>query len=418
MKKPILLLAIVSLIALASILAGCATQPPSGVTPTPTPAVTTPAVTGTPVAGATYSEAAVNLKDGMRKLWTDHAVWTRLYIIESLNNSDAAAPAAARLLKNQDDIGDAIKPYYDEAAGNQLSILLRQHILIAVNIINDVKAGNTTAQAADEALWTQNADQIATFLAAANPNWPKATLQSLLYTHLSTTKAELVARYTKDYPGDVAAWDAVYNHILVMADALSDGILKQYPGKFAGPAVYTQSQLDLESGMRKLWTDHAFWTRLYIIESLNDSPAASSAAGRLLQNQADLGNAIRPYYGDAAGNQLTELLTTHILIAVDIIDNLKAGNATAQAESEAIWAQNGNQIADFLASANPNWSNTTLRDLLSTHLSTTKAELVARYTKNYQADVTAWDAVYNHILVMSDALTDGIEAQFPAKFTT
>ncbi len=83
--------------------------------------------------------------------------------------------------------------------------------------------------------------------------------------------------------------------------------------------------------MRKLWTDHTVWTRMYIVESLTDSPAAGAAAVRLLKNQEDIGNAIKPLYGDAAGTQLTSLLKEHITIAVDIINDVKAKNATAQA---------------------------------------------------------------------------------------
>jgi hypothetical protein len=168
----------------------------------------------------------------MRKLWTDHTVWTRLYIIESLNDSPAASAAATRLLQNQEDIGNAIKPVYGDAAGTQLTGLLKTHIYTAVAIINDVKAKNSSAQAIDEALWTKNADDISTFLAGANPNWPLPTLQNLMYMHLSTTKNELVARYTMNYTADVQEWDAVYTHILTMSDALSDGIVKQFPTMF------------------------------------------------------------------------------------------------------------------------------------------------------------------------------------------
>ena len=50
--------------------------------------------------------------------------------------------------------------------------------------------------------------------------------------HLSTTTAEVMARLHKDWPGDVQAFDEVYNYILMMADALSDGIIKQFPDKF------------------------------------------------------------------------------------------------------------------------------------------------------------------------------------------
>ena len=393
------------------LLSGCVNQQP---TPTPTP---TPTVTVQPTASPKmYSQAEADAMMQWRVLWTDHTVWTRLYIIESLNDSPGTGAAATRLLKNQEDIGNAIKPYYGDAAGTQLTALLKQHILIAVAIINDVKAGNSTAQAADEANWTKNADDIAAFLSSANPNWRTQDAKDLMHMHLSTTKAELVARATKNYPADVQAWDAVYTHILKMSDAISGGIIAQYPEKFAGPKIYSQKEIDLHNGMRQLWTDHTVWTRLYIIESLNNSTAADAAATRLLQNQVDLGNAIKPYYGDAAGAQLTELLKTHIYTAVAIINDVKAKNSTAQARDEALWAKNGDDIAVFLAGANPNWPLPVLQDLMSMHLSTTKAELVARYSKNYTADVQAWDTVYAHILKMSDALSDGIVKQFPTKF--
>jgi len=80
--------------------------------------------------------------------------------------------------------------------------------------------------------WQQNAVDIATFLSKANPNWPRATLIDMMKMHLSTTTNEVVARLKHDWDGDVRAYDAVYEHILMMSDALSDGIVKQFPDKF------------------------------------------------------------------------------------------------------------------------------------------------------------------------------------------
>jgi hypothetical protein len=413
MKKTILVLVFLLLFG-GIILAGCTSQQPA-VTPSVTTApAATPAVSAAPLV---YSQAELDMKLQMRELWTDHAVWTRMYLIESLYNSPAADAAAARLLKNQEDIGNAIKPVYGEAAGNQLTALLKQHILIAVDIVNDVKKKNATAQAADEARWKSNADDISNFLSTANPTyWPSDPVKNLMYMHLSTTKDELVARATQNYPADVTAWDAVYNHVLKMSDALSDGVIKQNPDKFAGPKLYSQNEVDLRNNVRKLWTDHTVWTRCYIIESLDNSPAADPAAARLLQNQVDIGNAIKPVYGDAAGTQLTGLLKQHILIAVDIVNDVKAKNATAQAADEARWAGNAVDIGHFLSAANPNWPDNAVQGLLAMHLSTTKDELVARATQNYPADVTAYDTLYTHILTMSDALSGGIVKQFPAMF--
>ena len=99
------------------------------------------------------------------------------------------------------------------------------------------KAGDKASQQQADAKWKKNADDIADFLSKANPNWPKATLATMMSKHLSTTTDEVVARLTKNWDADVRAWDAVYDHILVMSDALSDGIIKQFPQKFPATAA-------------------------------------------------------------------------------------------------------------------------------------------------------------------------------------
>jgi hypothetical protein len=184
-----------------------------------------------PVA-AQHVNKATQLHQDMRKLWTDHTVWTRDYIIAAVDDKPDAMAAANRLMKNQEDIGNAIAAYYGAAAGQQLTALLKQHISIAVDLIKAAKAGDKAAQKQADDRWQANAVDIATFLSKANPNWPKDTLVEMMKTHLSTTTAEVVARLTHDWDADVKAYDAVYDHILMMADALTEGIIKQFPEKF------------------------------------------------------------------------------------------------------------------------------------------------------------------------------------------
>jgi len=178
------------------------------------------------------TKATLRLHDAMRKLWTDHVVWTREYIVAAVDGTADADAAAARLMKNQEDIGTAVATYYGKAAGDQLTALLKQHIAIAVDLIKAAKAGDKRAQKQADDKWQQNATDIATFLSKANPNWPKDALVAMMKTHLLTTTNEVVARLTKDWSGDVKAYDAVYAHILMMADTLTDGIVKQFPEKF------------------------------------------------------------------------------------------------------------------------------------------------------------------------------------------
>ena len=62
-------------------------------------------------------------------------------------------------------------------------------------------------------------------------------LAEMMNRHLATTTDEVVARLTKNWDADVKAFDAVYDHILAMSDALSDGIIKQFPAKFPAPST-------------------------------------------------------------------------------------------------------------------------------------------------------------------------------------
>ena len=188
---------------------------------------------GSASTSAAQSESAAALKQDMRKLWTDHVVWTRDYIIAAVGDQPDAKAAADRLLKNQEDIGNAVAKFYGAPAGTQLTTLLKEHITIAVDLIKAAKAGDKAAQQNADSRWQQNAVQIADFLSKANPNWPRATLVDMMKKHLSTTTDEVVARLNKNWDADVRAFDAVYDHILHMADALSDGIVKQFPGKFS-----------------------------------------------------------------------------------------------------------------------------------------------------------------------------------------
>ncbi len=181
--------------------------------------------------------AAVALRQDMRKLWTDHVIWTRDYVVAAAADHPSAPAAAARLMKNQEDIGAAVAGFYGKAAGDTLTTLLKEHIAVAVDIVKFAKAGDKASQAQAEAKWTRNGEEIAAFLSGANPHWPRAALAEMMKQHLKTTTDEVVARLTRNWEADVRAFDAVYAHILAMSDALADGIIKQFPEKFAAGAA-------------------------------------------------------------------------------------------------------------------------------------------------------------------------------------
>jgi len=195
-----------------------------------TPALASP--TGSPITHRSPTTSPV-FHDAMRKLWTDHVTWTRLYIISAVGGQPASTADLDRLMQNQTDIGNAIADYYGRAAGDQLTTLLKTHISTAGELVGAAKAGEQAKITSAKTRWYANADQIAEFLSKANPkHWPVATLKAAMKMHLDQTLDEATHRIQGNFAADVADYDHIVDHILSMADILSSGIVAQFPNKF------------------------------------------------------------------------------------------------------------------------------------------------------------------------------------------
>jgi hypothetical protein len=187
-----------------------------------------------------------------------------------------------------------------------------------------------------------------------------------------------------------------------------------------------EDALELHNDMRKLMEDHIVWTRSVIVSVVAGLDVNFGAeAGRLLQNQDDIGDLFGNYFGQDMEDDLTDLLYEHILIAAEILTTVKAGgDPTAALEA---WYINGEDIADFLHSKNRRyWSRSDLREMMEMHLDTTLNEALARFgtldpdpdaaAAAAAADIAAYDEVHEHMLHMGDFLTNGIIRKFPRRF--
>lgn len=188
------------------------------------------------VPSITYAHSGTALRDGMRKLWHDHVTWTRLFIVSAAADLPDKDATTQRLLQNQADIGNAVAEFYGKEAGDTLTALLREHILIAADIVTAAKAGDKAKVASSNERWKKNADEISAFLNGANPKqWPLETLQSAMRMHLEQTLAEATHQLEGNYAASVKDFDIALHHMLEVANILSDGIIKQFPAKFTAP---------------------------------------------------------------------------------------------------------------------------------------------------------------------------------------
>ncbi|WP_420849595.1 glycosyltransferase [Paenibacillus montanisoli] len=179
---------------------------------------------------------------------------------------------------------------------------------------------------------------------------------------------------------------------------------------------YTQSMVDLNKELRKLWGEHVYWTRTYIVSATEGLADKDIVLERLLRNQQDLGNAIKPYYGEQAGNKLAELLREHIVLAGQIVTAAMAGNQADVEKYNKEWYRNADDMAKLLSGANPHWKYKELKDMLDRHLQLVTAAATTRLKKDWKGDVLAFDEGIAHIMKFADVLSSGIVSQFPQKF--
>lgn len=210
----------------------------------------------------------------------------------------------------------------------------------------------------------------------------------------------------------ISIFAAITILILAMSSQAAPAQLKMEQQK----AHAKSDAIQLQMHMRDVWQEHVAWTRNVILCLVDDLPGKEQAVNRLLQNQKDIGNAFKPYYGAAAAQQLTDLLTEHIMLFPDVVHAHMLGDKAACAAAQATWNVNSAAIADFLSKSNPNWGLADMEKMMDHHLKLTIDEAMQRIQKDYDADVTAYDKAQHEMQMMADMLTDGIVKQFPTRF--
>jgi hypothetical protein len=168
--------------------------------------------------------------------------------------------------------------------------------------------------------------------------------------------------------------------------------------------------------LRLLWEQHVLWTRLTIISIVFGLPDVDHVTNRLLRNPKDFEVALRPFYGNKNAYIFAELFKSHLVIAAKLVKAAKAGDNKASADAEKRWYDNAREIAAFLSSINPFWSQKVWEAMLFDHLAMTKTEAVNMLTKNYEEGIHIYDEIEKQALKMADVVAQGIVKQFRDKF--
>lgn len=211
---------------------------------------------------------------------------------------------------------------------------------------------------------------------------------------------------------------AVLSMVIVLAiSGTGESHAATHPAHATSVPVPTAKTVAFHDQMRALWEAHGSWTHMVITSFVGNLPNLKAEEAVLLHNQVDIGDAVKPYYGEAAGNKLTKLLQAHILGAVSVLVAAKSGDKTKLAQAEKAWYANGRQVADYLHAADPKFlSRAAARQMMREHLDQVIEQAVDELNGNYAADAKAFGPYIRHILDMADMISGGIIRQFPRRF--
>lgn len=175
----------------------------------------------------------------------------------------------------------------------------------------------------------------------------------------------------------------------------------------------TKAQIDFKNHMRLLWEQHVAWTRMAITSLVFGLPDTDAVLARLLQNAPDMGNALKPFFGEAIGNTYSRLIKEHLTIAADLIKAAKAGDTNKAAALEKKWYANGDEIIHFLSSILTYLPKEEFKKMFYEHLALTKSEAVSMLNKDYQTSIQLYDRIEQGALMMADMIRNAILLQFP-----
>jgi len=172
-------------------------------------------------------------QDALRDLWIGHIFWVRDVVKARIAGDDEQATAAEQqVVANAQAIARAIEPFYGASASDRLFELLAGHWAAISDYLDATIADRSRRQDNAAERLSTNADAIAAFLSSANPNWPEETLRALLATHGAHHLQQIRQLRAGQHAEEAATWAAMKDHMYVIADALTDGLAKQFPEKF------------------------------------------------------------------------------------------------------------------------------------------------------------------------------------------
>ena len=294
--------------------------------------------------------------DRMRELWTDHIVYTRSFIVSASAGAADTAEVLQRLLRNQDEIGEAVKPYYGDAAGTQLASLLREHIQLAGKALVAAKGTAPTQTGMNNMNMRDSSNTYISNRMGADTVSSRSDTTKINSQSPNVTQRKDTTKAARDRQGRIQGADttkAKQPNTRVTGDTMSQRLPSNQYGTVrqdttAQSSTYAQGNMNMQAGQQ-----------------------------------------------------------------ANTVDTLQVNQAVAALNA------NADSIAAFLNKANPRgFALQPLQSALHMHIDLLMKEASAHLKKDWSGSIAAFDESARQASQMADMLSEGIMKQFPSRFNS
>ncbi|WP_053959289.1 hypothetical protein [Sulfobacillus thermosulfidooxidans] len=363
-----------------------------------------------PSASSPTSTSAANLRAGLDQLLGEHAVILELRM-QALAQGNTAQYQALSNIMNQDTtaLTNAVASIYGQKGGQEFESLWNQHKYFFTY------AKAYVGEQQSQALLTHYKNEFAQFMAKANPHLSESTLSTVLQDHINQITTSFNDAET-NHPNQ--SWSQLitdYNLMYTAGGYLAAGIDQQFPAQFKDTSTVTPA-VNLQVALDQLLGEHAIVLEQAMqADYAGNTPLFNALMKVMDANTAQLTQAITSVYGTQAGQEFATLWNKHVYF-FDYVNAVKAHNMSAEETAQSQLTFYKNQFAQFMASANPNFSESTLSSVLQEHINQITTAFNDYVSGNYSASESEMIQAYNLMYTAGAYLAQGIVAQFPQKF--
>ena len=360
----------------------------------------------------------MNLINNSRYIWRTISTWSRAYLISRYLRIGTEEALFTRLFNESSKYGDMLRLIFGAQFAENFTWLFNEYTIALRDLISAQKEGSSDKVNMNLERMYRIAAEMAHFLADANPFWDEDEWRNIFETYLRYT-VEMANSFIKgDYSKDVEAYDRLTAFTNSVGDYFAQGIFRfltfnpmatesQQSGESAQNSVdktpdtmpcLTLSQVEAIYSLRMFRFELATWTRYYLISRYLGIGDLNSVLARLNRVVDEYGIMLSKVFGEENIKEYLQLLYKHIELLTSLISAQIERDEDAVNNITKLIYENIDRISSLLASLNPFWDETQLRNMLYQYLQSTFEESLSFLAGEYDKNIN----VFADILTQSE----------------